>query len=230
MMRFHYLQHVAFEDAASIGQWAAAQGHSVSCTRLYAGEALPAQDDFDWLAVMGGPMNIYEHEEYPWLVDEKRFLRETIDRGAVVIGVCLGAQLLADVLGGEVTRNAHKEIGWHPATLTPEGRESELLSEWPDEFMACHWHGDMFSIPPGAVHLASSEACANQGFVYDERVVGLQFHMEYLPDSVEAMLTHCADELVDGPWIQSEDELRDGCEHIPTAQAMLGRLLSRLHG
>lgn len=98
-MRIHYLQHVPFEDLANIEVWAGEKGHEVSVTRLYMDETLPALDRFDWLIVMGGPMNIYEEVEYPWLIKEKEFIRNAINAGKFVMGICLGAQLIADVLG-----------------------------------------------------------------------------------------------------------------------------------
>ncbi|HBF35447.1 TPA: amidotransferase, partial [Candidatus Sumerlaeota bacterium] len=209
-MRLHVLQHVPFEDAAEIGTWAQERGHSISHTLLYAGEALPALDAFDMLVVMGGPMNIYEHESYPWLVAEKAFIRESVLAGKYYLGVCLGGQLLADALGGSVTRNAEREIGWHPVTLTEAGRECNLLKKWPDRFTAFHWHGDTFAIPPKAKHLLVSEACVNQAFVYEGRAVGLQFHLEYSQKSIRDMLVHCADELTPGKYVQTPEKIEVG--------------------
>ena len=104
-MRMHYLQHVPFEDSGMIAEWAQDRGHSISCTRLFANESLPAQDDFDWLVILGGPMNIYKEEDHPWLPFEKAFIRDAIQTEHLVLGLCLGAQLLADVFGGPATRN-----------------------------------------------------------------------------------------------------------------------------
>src|SRR5437899_8864379 len=107
-MKVHWLQHADFEDLGCIAPWLAARGDAVSCTRLYAGEKLPLSESFDWLIVMGGPMNVYEYERHPRLKDEKALIRETVAAGKCVLGICLGAQLLADVLGGQVARNAQK--------------------------------------------------------------------------------------------------------------------------
>jgi GMP synthase-like glutamine amidotransferase len=227
-MRIHCLQHVPFEDAANIADWAIGRGHSVTCTRLYAGEPLPPTDAFDWLAVMGGPMNIYQHDAFPWLVSEKDFIRKAIERGKCVVGVCLGAQLAADVLGGRVTANAHKEIGWFPVKLTPPGRRSALFDGFPEEFVAFHWHGDTFAIPPDAEGLATSEACENQAFQYAGRVLGLQFHLDYSIESIEKMLRHCGDELVGGPYVQTAEAIRESCCRVAATTALLGRLLDNL--
>src|SRR5262245_29070247 len=108
-MRLHYLQHVSFEGIGNIGDWARSHGHAVSGTRLYAAEAPPHPDSFDLLVVMGGPMNVDEEEKHPFLAAEKRFIEETLEAGRAVLGICLGSQLLASVLGARVVRNEHEE-------------------------------------------------------------------------------------------------------------------------
>lgn len=227
-MRLHYLQHVAFEDAANIARWAQERGHAVSGTRLFAGESPPSLNSFDWLAVMGGPMNIYQHDAYPWLVAEKEFLKGAIAEKKVVIGVCLGAQLIADVLGGKVYANGHKEIGWFPVSLTSSGKQSPLMAGLSEVFTACHWHGDTFHLPPDAVHLATSEACPNQAFSYQGHVLALQFHLDYSAASVEQMLKHCADDLTDGRFVQSAAELADCHDRAESIRDLLYRLLDNL--
>ena len=209
-MHIHCLQHVPFEGPAAIAVWAANAGHSFSATPLYEQADLPRQDDFDWLVVMGGPMGVYDESAFPWLATEKVFLREAIAAGKTVIGVCLGAQLLADALGGRVYRGREKEIGWFSIELTETARASHLFGFLPSRFEVFHWHGDTFEIPQGAVRLARSEGCDNQAFLYEERVLGLQFHLESTPQSVGAIVANCADELVGGPYIQSAEQMLDG--------------------
>jgi GMP synthase-like glutamine amidotransferase len=179
----HYLQHVPYEGVGWIQDWARSRGHALSGSLMYAEGAgaagLPDPDSLDMLVIMGGPMNIYEYDEHPWLRGEKAFIRACIDRGRAVLGICLGGQLVADVLGGEVTRAPFEEIGWYAVELTEEGRQLEVFAHFPDCFTTLQWHGDTFSIPPGAIHAAFSEATPNQAFSYDdERVIGLQFHLE----------------------------------------------------
>jgi GMP synthase-like glutamine amidotransferase len=186
-MRIHWLQHADFEDLGCIAPWLAAHGHSVAATRLYAGERPPSIASFDALIVMGGPMNIYEHERYPWLMPEKALIKNALDGGKRVLGICLGAQLLADVLGGPVTRNAESEIGWFPVTLNSSGRTNPQFADLPDTFTAFHWHGDTYALPPNAQALAFSEACAQQAFsAKDGRVLGLQFHLEVTQANAQA--------------------------------------------
>lgn len=227
-MRFHWLGHVPFEDAANIGHWAIEHGYELTQTRLYAGEPLPQIEQIDTLAVMGGPMNVYQRRDYPWLVQEKRFIEQAIDAGIPTIGVCLGAQLIADVLGAKVTQNPAIEIGWFEVELTDEADTSDITQDLPLRFTAFHWHGDSFEIPSGAVRLARNRACSNQAFLYENRVLALQFHLEYSVQSIEKMLVHCADELVEGPFIQGRDQITAGLTNVPATQKLMENLLNAL--
>ncbi len=200
-MRVHYLQHVPFEGVGAIGEWARSHAHTVSNSEMFRVPPpdLPQVDDPDFLIVMGGPMNIYQETEYPWLVAEKAFIASVIAAGRPVLGVCLGAQLVADVLGAPVSKGEHLEIGWYPVDLTEAGRVLPTFARFPRRFTALHWHGDTFAIPPGAVHAASSEACANQAFAYDAgRVVGLQFHLEETQESLGLLIANAGDDLAAG--------------------------------
>lgn len=228
-MRVHYLQHVPFEGPGCIADWVTAGGHTLTSTHFYRGDSPPEIRDLDWLVVMGGPMNIYEHERHPWLIEEKAFLRRVIDAGKTVIGVCLGAQLIADVLGAAVTRGAHKEIGWLPIDLTPEARRSSVLGFLPGSFPVFHWHGDTFGIPEGAVHLAESAACKNQAFLYSGRVLALQFHLESTPESVAQILAHCADDITPSRYVQTPEQMQSaGSEQYRELKTILFGILDRL--
>ncbi|MCX6908765.1 MAG: type 1 glutamine amidotransferase [Verrucomicrobia bacterium] len=227
-MNLHYLQHVPFEGLASIETWAAARGHRIAATRLHAGEPLPQLDQLDWLVVMGGPMNIYEEEKFPWLATEKQFIKLSIAAGKVVLGVCLGAQLIADALGGSVHRNAHKEIGWFPVRKTGAAARSRVCEALPEELEAFHWHGDTFALPPGVVHAARSAACENQAFIFDERVVGLQFHLETTPESARLLAQHCAGELAEGPFIQTATVMLADERRFGRINEAMWKLLDRL--
>lgn len=227
-MRVHYLQHVSFEDAANIAVWAAKRGHVVTRTRLHEDEPLPDVFDMGLLAVMGGPMNVHQQRDYPWLQQEKAFILRALETGVPTLGVCLGAQLLADVLGAKVVQNPHVEIGWFPVRCRPQACDSDLFHDMPAEFTAFHWHGDTFGIPPGAKWLAESDACPHQAFVYEGLALGLQFHLEYSGDSIRNMLTHCAHELTGGPFIQDRDRILAGCNHVERTKELLFGLLDSL--
>ncbi len=231
-MSVHYLQHVPFETIAAIGDWAADRGHEVSGTHLWEPHQLPDPAGFDLLVVMGGPMNIYEHQAYAWLPAEKTFIGSAIEAGKAVLGVCLGAQLIADVLGGRVTKGDHLEIGWFPVTLTP-GLVEPVFAQFPAEFPALHYHGDTFSIPPGANLVASSTACAHQALAYaGGRVVGLQFHLEATPESMREMVANAPPPAASStePWIQDSAELLSAAAPFETCRALLFELLDRMLG
>lgn len=222
-MRIHWFQHVPFEGLGLIEPWLVSRGHTLTATRWWNGETAPAGDVFDALIVMGGPMNIYEHDAFPWLVAEKAAIGEAILAGKSVLGVCLGAQLIADVLGGEVTRNAEREIGWWPIRPVPTPADADEAGfALPAETTVLHWHGDTFSLPPGAARLADSEACAQQAFVWGGRVLGLQFHIEMDATAVATIAEGCADELAGGGrWVQPAEALIAGAATHGSASAML---------
>lgn len=228
-MRIHCLQHVSFEGPAAIGSWAARNGHAVATTPLYEGADLPDREDFDWLVVMGGPMGIFDESEHPWLVQEKVFLREAIAAGKTVLGICLGAQLIADALGARVYPNAHKEIGWLPIELMDQGQMEGLFSFLPHRLDVFHWHGDTFELPEGAVHLARSDGCEHQAFLHEGRVLGLQFHLESTPESVADLVANCADEIVPARHVQDAERILAATEgdYVRVNQALFG-ILDRL--
>lgn len=227
-MKIHYLQHVPFEGLGSIAAWAAARGYQVSATRLYQNEVLPSGDSFDWLIVTGGPMGVHDEADYPWLIEEKRFINQTITAGKTVLGICLGAQLVASVLGARVYRNAHTEIGWFPIQLTAQARESSLFSSLPSSLDVFHWHGDTFDLPAGAVHLARSAACEQQAFVLDERIVGLQFHLEMTKQTAGDLIHHCRTEIVPARFIQTAEEMLADERRFGVTNSTMERVLDGL--
>lgn len=226
--RIQYLQHVPFEDPGYILTYAQKHTWPVACTRIYENDPFPALDSFDWLIVMGGPMSVYEESLYPWISDEKKCIRQAIDRGKIVIGICLGAQMIASVLGARVYPHIHKEIGWFPVTLTPQALSVPVLKGIPDIFMAYHWHGDTFDIPAGAVHCAQSSGCPNQSFVFDNRVVGLQFHLEATPSSIGNMVAACGAESTPATFVQDVPRMIEGCDYCPESNDVLTCLLDNL--
>jgi GMP synthase-like glutamine amidotransferase len=226
-MRIHYLQHVPFEDLANIEAWAKSRGHALTRTMIFQDEPLPNLDDFDWLIIMGGPMNIYEHDRYPWLVREKDFIGRAIASDKIVLGICLGAQLMADVLGGRVRKNDQREIGWFPVKLTEAGRNSKIFGVLPESFVAIHWHGDTFAIPPKAARTAESQACRNQAFEMG-KAIGLQFHLESSMDSMDHLIQNCADELTDGRYVQKPKELLANLDRFPEIRNLMEIFLDNM--
>lgn len=224
-MRLHVLQHVPFEGLGHIDSWIRRRGHRLTLSRLYEGAKLPDPEAFDRLVILGGPLNIHEEAAYPWLVEEKALIRAALAAGKSAVGICLGAQLLADGLGSRVYAGSHREIGWFPVRLTAAGQRTALTEGLPAVTTVFHWHGDTFDLPPGAVHLFESEACANQAFLLDNRILGLQFHLESTPETVQQLLTHCRDELIPGPFIQGVAQIADT---VPERFARINNLLETL--
>ena len=160
------------------------------------------------LVILGGPMSVHNHEQYPWLREEKHFIEKAIEANMPVLGICLGAQLLADVLGADVYPMLHKEIGYYPVSMTAEGTAHPITSALPHHFTTFHWHGETFSIPEGAHMIARSNACLHQGFTLGDHIIALQFHPEATFNLVERFV------------IAGESELEQGI-HIREAASML---------
>lgn len=227
-MNIHVWQHVPFEGPAFIAEWAHQQGLGVRCIPAWEGPPPPPDAGTRLVAIMGGPMSIHDEHEHPWLIAEKQRLREVIASGLPVLGVCLGAQMIADVLGAAVTRNAHREIGWFPVKRDEALAPTWLGASWPVTLDVLHWHGETFAIPKGAVRIAGSAACANQGFLYGDRIIGLQCHLETTAGSLEALISHCANELDGSLYVQSPDHLREGLAGAVAMQQVLARVLDGL--
>ena len=194
--------HVPFEGPAVIADWSEEHKHKLQITRFYENDPLPDPGKTDMLVVMGGPMNAFDYPTYPWLEEETEWVKQIISAGKPVIGICLGAQILAIALGAEVHPGPHKEIGWFNLRFLPCLGDYRICHDLPPMRKVFHWHGDTFSLPEGADRIAESKAFANQGFIYDSRVIALQFHLEVKPSSVKALVKNCGEELVDGPYIQ----------------------------
>jgi GMP synthase-like glutamine amidotransferase len=228
-VRVHYLQHVPFEGLGSIGPWLEGAGHRISGSRLYASPELPSPGSIDALVVMGGPMSVNDEGEYPWLAREKRLVRDAIDSGKPVLGICLGAQLIASALGSKVYRNAEREIGWSPV----EGISSDdpSLFRFPPTTLAFHWHGETFDLPPGATRIARSAACGNQAFQLGGSALALQFHLETTPESARLLVKHCRDELTPSTFVQSEELILSAkAEAYAIINQEMARVLSFLFG
>lgn len=203
-MRVAVLQHVPFEGAGSILSWAKKRKALITVVRLYESVTLPMPGQFDVLIVLGGPMSANDEKDLPWLRKEKQLIANTIREGKPILGVCLGAQLMASALGARVYQEKQKEIGWF--TVYSAGNIAGF--RFPEKLKAFHWHGETFDLPIGAVRLASSDACVNQAFQMGNRAIGLQFHLETTPENVDSLVQNCHAELTIAPGIQTETELR----------------------
>ncbi len=227
MAKVHVLQHVAFEDPGAITPWLLERGHRVSTTHLYRGEPLPCVDDVDWLIIMGGPMGVHDEADLPWLGAEKGFIRACIDNDKTVLGICLGAQLIADVMGAQVRRNEQTEIGWFPVSAVGSHPLAEIFSESP---VVLHWHGDTFAIPAGAEHLCRSRACENQAFLLGDKVLGLQFHLETTAQGLADLCADCNQNPGTGEWIQTAAEMARNPARFLSTKPLLAAVLEYLDG
>lgn len=226
--RIHYFQQVPFEGPGIIETWAGSHGHAISATSFFEDQTPPDPEQFDWLVVMGGPMGVHDDIEYPWLKTQKQAIEAALRASKVVLGICLGAQLIADVLGAEVRPNAFKEIGWLPIYLCNEILDHPVAELFPPQWTSFHWHGDTFGLPHGSRLIASSVACRNQGFVYSDRVIGLQFHLEVTDKGVQSLVRNCRQELTDSMFVQAESEILDVDAPYDQNHQLMGRLLDHL--
>ncbi len=227
-MRVHYLQHVPFESLGSIESFLIAKGHTITCTKLYDNQTLPPVKNIDCLIVMGGPMGIYDEDEYPWLKAEKKFIDEAISLHKFVLGICLGAQLIADVLGAKVYKNEHKEIGWFNITRSSELEATILSKAIPQEIEVFHWHGDTFDIPVGAVPIAKSQACRHQGFIKDDHVVAFQFHLETTFQSAQLLIENCFDDMDSSTYVQSKKQILSNSQRFLDINAVMSSVLETI--
>lgn len=171
------LRHVAFEDLDALGPLLEERGYAISyCEAPTDDLAAPALDEAALVVVLGGPVGAYEAASYPFLAAETALIARRLGAGKRVLGLCLGAQLMAQALGARVFPSGAKEIGWAPVVLTAAGRAGPLAAL--DRGPVLHWHGDTFDLPRGALHLAATDATLNQAFAWERHGLGLQFHVE----------------------------------------------------
>jgi GMP synthase (glutamine-hydrolysing) len=221
------LQHIDVEPPGLVASAVEAAGGSVQTVRVFEGAPIPRElERYAGLIVMGGPMSVYDAGSYPHLLEEARLIERALSAHLPFLGICLGSQLLASVLGAEVYPGSRKEIGWFPVTLEPEARADAVFSGLPPSFTPMHWHGDVFDLPAGATPLARSAQTKNQAFVFGDRAYGVLFHLEYTVPQVDEMARLFADELrsSDVP----PEALRAGARaHGPAAEALGLGLYSR---
>jgi GMP synthase-like glutamine amidotransferase len=207
-MRILSIQHVPYEGLGTLGPLLAEAGHTLGATRPYAGESFPPPTEFDALVVLGGPMGVCDLHPPEWMPREREFIARCLDAQRPVLGICLGGQLLASVLGADVRRHDRLEVGWHRLRPTAAGRDSALSPFFAPGARVVQWHQDTFEIPAGAERLCGTEACENQAFAWGDRVLALQFHPEMTLEEAAAIAERDGTGPA-GPFVQGAREILD---------------------
>jgi GMP synthase (glutamine-hydrolysing) len=228
MAKIYVLQHHPVEDLANIAGALEGAALAWQYVRVHEGQPVPPNmKGAGGLIVMGGPMGVYQTDRYPWLRDEFRLIEDAVKSNLPVLGVCLGAQVVAAALGAKVDRNPHgKEIGWHPIRLSDSAKDDRLMRGLPTTMTPFHWHGDIFELPPGAVSLASSDKTPCQAFRHGDKVYGFQFHFEVTQDGVAAMADAFAKDLV-RENIAADRMIAQSAEFMPQLEKISGNVFSR---
>lgn len=224
-MRTKVLQHVPYEGLGSMRRYLERRGADIEFVHLWRGDPLPALSECDLLIAMGGPMSVTDFDQHDWLRAETDFIAEAIQTDKPVLGVCLGAQLIAQAMGARVDRNRQEEIGWFEV----QGMQAPGCFGFPSSFPAFHWHGDTYALPPGAVQLARSAACEQQAFQLGRRVIGLQFHLETTHQTMNGLIERLGGDLQPGPTVQSAERMRaEPAESFHAIHELMGELLDYL--
>jgi GMP synthase-like glutamine amidotransferase len=226
-MRAHYFQHVSFEGLGSIEPWLKSAGYEITGTRFFEPWKFPNINKIDLLVVMGGPMSANDEKTFEWLRVEKQFIHDIIRLEKAVLGICLGAQLIASAMGARIYQNPTKEIGWFPVQSVSLVENSTF--RFPALTEVFHWHGETFDLPAGATRIAKSEGCENQAFQIGRSVIGLPFHLETTPNSVQDIIKHCGAGLIPSLYVQSEsDILAASPNKYRKINSLMGKVLSYL--
>lgn len=199
--------HADFESAGTIENWAQEKQHNLSFLKTYSGQKPPKNIDFDFLIVMGGPQSPLEIEKTPYLHDEIALIKKAVDADKIILGFCLGAQLIGEALGSKAERSPEKEVGVYPIELTEAGKHDPLLASLGNSFPAIHWHKDMPGETKNSTLLAYSQGCPRQMIRYGEKIYGFQCHLEITKDGIQRMIDAIPGDLSDSKYTQSKEEL-----------------------
>jgi GMP synthase-like glutamine amidotransferase len=211
------IQHHPAEGPGWLGDCLLSQGRQLAHALVFAGQALPADcQGFEALVSLGGPMNVYEEDAHPWLEHEDRLIKDALARGCPMLGICLGAQLIAKAAGAAVGKAPVPEVGWRRVGLTPAGQADPLFAGLGSELKVLQWHEDTFALPPGARLLASGDRVPHQAFGLG-RAYGLQFHLEATPEMARAWFSEP---------VKQQEIMKPYDEHGPELKAQAERVFA----
>ncbi|MGE3262355.1 MAG: type 1 glutamine amidotransferase [Bacteriovoracia bacterium] len=201
-MKTLIFQHTKDEVPGTLVDWLGQSDHAYHIHHSYSGQKFPDAAAYEALVVLGGPMNIDEESKHPWLKNEKQFVADWLKKDKAILGICLGGQMLAQVLGGRVEKNRAREIGFHEVRRT--GEKHPALSRWPEKMRVFQYHEDRFTLPQGCKSLLTNEICEHQAFSLNKKTLGLQFH----PESTAHWIQEAFGELAPStePHVQSHSE------------------------
>lgn len=229
-MHLHLLQHDHFEDLGYIKQWSENQNFTFSVTRFDLAESLPEHSSYDWLIIMGGKMSVNDTGKYQWLLTEIEFIRKAIELNKIVIGICLGSQLIAKALGAEIYTNPEPEMGFWPVYFSSEARSDSVFRHFESGLMVLHMHSDTFSLPENSIMMAWSDACHCQAFRYKENVFAFQFHFELTQENVNRFLNEVEPEMVSGKYTQSKHEMLQHTDNLISNNIVFAKVLDAIIG
>lgn len=228
MSEFLVLQHIECEDLGTIANAMSQRGIGYKYVRLFEGEPVPLDPGaFSGIIILGGPMNVYEEDKYPYLKDEDIFIKKAIMNDMPVLGICLGGQLIAKASGARVRKGTKKEIGWYKLSLTEDSRRDKVFNTLPQELNVFQWHGDTFDIPAGATRLAGSGLFPNQAFRIGSRIYGIQFHLEVTMEMISQWISEYREELSTLDYINSSKIISDTPAYIETLNLCAGTFFNK---
>jgi len=212
---FLVLQHIECEDLGTIANAMSQRGIGYKYVRLFDGEPVPSDPgNYSGMIILGGPMNVYEEDKFPYLKDEDILIKKAVKNDMPVLGICLGGQLIAKATGAKVSKGTKKEIGWYDLKLTKDSRQDKVFNSLPGTIKVFQWHGDTFDIPDGAVHLAGSELFSNQAYRVGSRIYGLQFHLEVTQKMITQWISEYKEELSTLDYINADRIIADTPAYI----------------
>jgi GMP synthase-like glutamine amidotransferase len=228
-MRIHIIQHIPASNATSSITSLCPAGITFTISHSYNKHcSFPNTSEYDLLIILGGPMSTCDTQKYPWLNQEKKYIQDAINADKYIMGICLGAQLLAEALGGEVSTSDELEIGWHKVSFNDALKSSILAGIFPSQMELFHWHKDTFTLPRNAIAMGHSLGCANQGFVYNDRIIGFQFHLEATAKWAHALSEEFPEDEMNTPLIQTTKNIQEQENLFTMSNQLLNQVIQRI--